>query len=131
MVGVRHQIHPNAVQVLLTSPNGGVTRDMLRRGLRVYTQAKILCPVDTGRLRSSITLQVKTDRIVIGTNVRYGLWVHEGTGIYGPRGARIYPVSGRYLVFTPKGETRPVFARSVRGMPARPFLKKALLAARD
>jgi phage gpG-like protein len=131
MVEVRHQIKPNVVQALLTSPTGGVTRDILRRGLKVQMQAKMLCPVDTGRLRSSITLRVLADRVTVGTNVTYGLYVHEGTGVYGHRHAPIYPVRSRYLVFTPKGETQPVFARSVRGMPARPFLREALRAARD
>jgi phage gpG-like protein len=131
MATITHQIHPNTVQVLLTSPSGGVTRDMLRRGLKVQMRAKTLCPVDTGRLRSSITLKIQADGIVIGTNVTYAPFVHEGTGIYGPRHTPILPKRGRYLVFTPKGATRPVFARSVRGVPPRPFLRMALLAARD
>jgi len=127
---VRHQIHHNVVQTILVSPNGAVMRDMLRRGLRVQARAKQLVRVDTGRLRSSITVQMLPGRVIIGTNVSYAIYVHEGTGIYGPRKRPIHPVNGRYLVWTPRGATRPVFAREVRGSPPNPFLRDALWAAR-
>jgi phage gpG-like protein len=40
--------------------------------------------VDTGLLRNSITHQVRDNcSVLIGTNVFYALYVHEGTGIYG------------------------------------------------
>lgn len=46
--------------------------------------------VDTGRLRNSVTHLVTDERgekyAVIGTNVKYGIWVHEGTGIYAVNG---------------------------------------------
>ena len=47
----------------------------------VERNAKILCPVDTGRLRASITTQVddKIPRALIGTNVHYGIYVELGT----------------------------------------------------
>jgi HK97 gp10 family phage protein len=42
--------------------------------------AKEACPVDTGRLRNSIThAQVGKDTEVIGTNVEYGPYVELGT----------------------------------------------------
>lgn len=43
--------------------------------------AKQLCPVDTGRLRNSITYQVQAneDAVLIGTNVEYGKYVELGT----------------------------------------------------
>lgn len=46
--------------------------------------------VDTGRLRNSITHAVGEfdgkRYAIIGTNVEYGKWVHEGTGIYAAEG---------------------------------------------
>lgn len=130
MATVRHQVHPNVLQAILVSPNGATMRNMLRRGLRVQAAAKRGCPVDQGRLRSSITVRLLPDRVVIGSNVSYAIYVHEGTGIYGHKGRPIRPVNGRYLVWTPRGATKPVFAREVRGMPGRPFLRLALVAAR-
>ena len=41
--------------------------------------AKQECPVDTGRLRSSITNEVDTETAYIGTNVEYGPYVEMGT----------------------------------------------------
>lgn len=133
MAGVTVEI--TDVARALNVPGGIVARDMLRRGYKVETKAKELCPVDTGRLRSSITLQqlqrAGVPVVLIGTNVQYASYVHDGTGIYGPLHAPITPKRGRYLVFTPRGARAPVFARSVRGMPGRPFLERALPAALD
>lgn len=44
--------------------------------------------VDTGNLRNSITHAVDADdkSVLIGTNVEYGIYVHEGTGIYAVNG---------------------------------------------
>lgn len=50
-------------------------------GLVAEGYAKKLCPVDTGRLRNSITHAISTDEkaTYIGTNVEYAPYVHEGT----------------------------------------------------
>lgn len=115
-----------------------VARDMQRRGLRVEAAAKARISgnpkrVDTGRLRSSIKAVPITRRGApgsrIGTNVKYAIFVHDGTGIYGPRGARIKPKTARYLKFIPKGGNRFVYAKSVKGMRPNPFLLDALVAA--
>ena len=66
----------------------------------------------------------------IGTNVEYAIFVHEGTGIYGPKGVPIRPSRAKALVFTPYGAVKPVFAKQVKGMPANPFLVNALWAAK-
>ena len=44
--------------------------------------------VDTGLLRNSITYVVNADEqsVTVGTNVKYAIYVHEGTGIYAPNG---------------------------------------------
>ena len=48
-------------------------------GLVAEGAAKRLCPVDTGRLRNSIThALMREDSVAIGTNVSYALFVHEG-----------------------------------------------------
>ena len=49
-------------------------------GGRAESYAKQLCPVDTGRLRNSIThAQLTEDTEVIGTNVEYAPYVELGT----------------------------------------------------
>lgn len=50
-------------------------------GLVAEGYAKRLCPVDTGRLRNSITHVTRPDdnAVYIGTNVEYGQYVEYGT----------------------------------------------------
>lgn len=48
-------------------------------GLQAEGYAKLLCPVDTGRLRNSISHAVQGDTVYIGTNVEYGPYVEYGT----------------------------------------------------
>lgn len=49
-------------------------------GGKAESYAKEICPVDTGRLRNSIThAQAGKDTEVIGTNMEYGPYVELGT----------------------------------------------------
>lgn len=135
-----HQMDLGAVRTLLSSPTGGVVRDLLRRGLLVETQAKrnlggIGGPkrIDTGRLRASIATVVVTRNnapaVLVGTNTNYAMFVHEGTGLYGPRHTVIRPRRAKFLRFKPRGSNKWVYARSVKGMRRNRFLTNALHAA--
>lgn len=57
--------------------------DLARFGLDVQNRARELCPVDTGRLRSSIRSVPGKDThgpfVAIGTNVTYAVFVEFGT----------------------------------------------------
>jgi hypothetical protein len=139
----RHTIHHATLQAFLRSPTGGVARDILRRGLKVETAAKRNLAgangkprrIDTGQTRASIATVllfpagVPTARI--GTPLRRARWIHDGTGIYGPRRTPIRPTRAKFLRFKPKGSRRYIYVRSVKGMRANPFLKDALAAAKD
>lgn len=50
-------------------------------GITAEAYAKLLCPVDTGRLRNSISHDVRADdnTVYIGTNVEYAPYVEMGT----------------------------------------------------
>jgi len=50
-------------------------------GLQAEGYAKMLCPVDTGRLRNSIThtVDVAEQKAYVGTNVEYAAYVEMGT----------------------------------------------------
>jgi hypothetical protein len=140
---VSHNVlHPAAIAALLRSPSGGVARDMLRRGVRVQAQARRNLSggggkprrIDTGQLRAGIYVIPIVVRAApgarVGSRERYAMWVHAGTGLYGPTHRPITPKRGAYLVFTPKGARGKVFARSVKGMRPNPYLKDALIAAK-
>lgn len=62
------------------------TREQIERaleaiGLQAEGYAKMLCPVDTGRLRNSITHSVDASeqKVYVGTNVEYAAYVEMGT----------------------------------------------------
>lgn len=133
MAQVNLQINNAAVRALLTDPQGDIADDLLRRGNNVAALAKKYAPVNTGRLRASITAKlVKFGgnlAVLVGTNVSYAGYQHEGTGIYGPHGQPIVPVKAKYLRFKPKGSTTFVYAKEVRGSMPTFFLKRALPAA--
>lgn len=123
-----------ALDRLLKSPNGPAARRMLQLGRKVEGLAKREVNVDTGQLRSSISTQLMFfgNRITVrvGSNVFYAWYIHDGTGIYGPRHQPIKPVRAKLLVFRPRGGGKVVFARQVRGVKSNPFLLKALRAVR-
>ena len=54
----------------------------------VENDAKVKCPVDDGQLRQSITHEVVDGGLtgVVGTNVEWAPYVHQGTGIYARNG---------------------------------------------
>lgn len=83
MPGIDIKLDDSALDSLLVSISGDVSRFMLRLGIQVQSSARRKCPVDTGRLRSSIGVTQKATSAgaitSIGTNVEYALYVHEGT----------------------------------------------------
>lgn len=87
---------------------------------------------DTGTLESSVTIgepAFSTRQAYINVSMDvgvapYALFVEEGTGIYGPQGTRIYPVTARALVFEWGGET--VAFASVAGMQPVRYWDQAL-----
>lgn len=56
-----------------------VRRGLEKIGLVAEGYAKKLCPVDTGRLRNSITHETDDNAVYIGTNVEYAPYVELGT----------------------------------------------------
>lgn len=56
-----------------------IRRALERIGQRGEKIAKVYCPVDTGRLRNSISHSSDDSRAVIGTNVEYAPYVELGT----------------------------------------------------
>lgn len=87
--GVTFRFVQAGLDEVLRGPNGPVVRDIARRTLAVDGAAKRGCPVDTGRLRSSIqnTVQLEGSDVVgyVGSDVSYAIFVHEGTRYMAPR----------------------------------------------
>ena len=111
----------------LTRTIRGASRSELETTARqVMNRAKVLAPVDTGRLRASIRIEARrtlTLRSVftIGSDVEYAQMVHDGT-----RPHIIRPKRAQALRFRIGG--RIVYAKVVHhpGTKARPFLDRAM-----
>lgn len=139
-VKIRHHIKDVALEHLLRSPQKGVYKDMFKRALKVQAAARRNLNssprrIDTGALRASIYVKPISvggyPGFRIGTPLKYARFVHDGTGVYGPKGRPIRPVRAKHLRFKPKGSARYVYAKEVKGMRPNPFLKNALKAARN
>lgn len=71
-----------AALLQLTDEGARATRREIKRAaLAVEGGAKERCPVDTGRLRASVTHEVAPDGLsaVVGTNVEYAPYIEFGT----------------------------------------------------
>jgi hypothetical protein len=139
LMPVRHHYNPTAMHKILSSPSGGLAKDMLKRAARVQALAKknLQRPpqrVKTGHLRASITITpfvyMTYPAFRIGSPLKYALWVHDGTGIYGPHHQVIKPKTAKALRWQGGNVGEFVFAKHVKGMPPNPFLKDALVAAK-
>lgn len=98
------------------------------------TAAKRLAPKDTGALAASIGGRVAPGRGalvgIIEATAPHAMFVHGGTGLYGPRKALIFPKRAKVMRWTTKGGD-VVFARFTRGQRAQPFLIDALRIVAD
>ncbi|WP_334111256.1 HK97-gp10 family putative phage morphogenesis protein [Thermodesulfitimonas autotrophica] len=108
---------------------------LVRAGLLVERDAKKLCPVDTGRLRTSISHRLtgagtKNPAVEVGTNVEYAPYVEFGTRPHYPppralrRWAQLHGMK-------PGAEFAIARKIAARGTPAKPFLFPAFNANKD
>ncbi len=109
----------------------GPVRDFLMRSaLTVEVEAKRRAPVDTGRLRSSITHNVRPTEAIVGSNVAYAPYVEFGTRPHWPPLAAMQPWARRHGF--PAGRSGAfLVARAIamRGTRAQPYLRPAFEAS--
>lgn len=65
---------------VLSAAERAVTRALEIIGGKMESYAKGLAPVDTGALRNSITHQVDSDSVMVGSAIMYAPYVELGTG---------------------------------------------------
>lgn len=83
---------------------------------------KKTAPFKTGNLQTDIqVINVSSKSVTIGNTLKasYAKFVHGGTGLYGPKKAKIRAKKARALK-TPYG-----FKKSIKGQKANPYLKNA------
>jgi HK97 gp10 family phage protein len=96
---------------------------------KIQSEARRMAPHRTGTLQRSIMVDVNYPEGKVEVNEKYGQYIEEGTGIYGPNNTRIVPKTAKVLAW--KGAAGMVFARSTKGMKARPFFKPGIENAAD
>lgn len=146
MSNVELKLNEAELVKLYRQPGGRVWFIINRYGERVAQKAQQLAPVDQGGLRGSIKSETRSEGgnpvAYVGSNLKYAVYVHEGTGIYSKTNPRmITPKSGKALRWPAKnnsgsgnrryrgGSTSAyVYSKSSKGSPGRPFLLNALKA---
>lgn len=118
----------------------GIDKVLLQAGYLVEKEAKIRCPVDTGRLRASITTRLGQGEkaVAVGSNVEYAAAVEFGSEQEWTQTIRVGaklkkpkvdPKTGR-LRTRGKNKTESITIRHARKI-AKPFLGPALEAKRE
>lgn len=79
-------------ELIIQAAYQSIDRALKTIGIKAQSYAKKSCPVDTGRLRNSITHQNDKDTVYVGTNVEYGVYVEMGT-----RKMRAQPYLGKSI----------------------------------
>lgn len=134
-VDVRVRISQATLSEALNGPQGMVTQYVMRQTASIRTRAVIYCPVDKGRLRSSLVTTVRTDGMLVvgtvGTDVEYAAAVHEGVRAQQVQ-VRAHSVKAHESktrggrTFMVPAHTRGPFMRSVPARAGRPFLRRAM-----
>ena len=110
-----------------------------RAAITVQSRAREKAPVDTGRLRSSITYELDKRPVTlwakVGTNLAYAPYMEYGTGLFaegpGARGGRHFPPSGALDVwasrhgFSSGGQVAQIVGRR-GGLKPRRYLRNAI-----
>lgn len=135
-VTVRVDLHRAQIHNFLYNPSGQVGRGVRRWSEQVRSLAVARAPKASGRLTSSSSVTMNTHPgLVVGVvefSAPHALWVHEGTGIFGPRGRPIRARAGRVMRFPTGAGGRArrrgafTYTREVKGQRPRPYLVSAL-----
>lgn len=122
-VTINTRQYETALRRALGRQSDEVRRAIVQTGVDVQNKARELCPVDTGRLRSSIVHRTegggRTTGVVVGTNVSYAADVEYGTAPH-----VILPKNKKALYWP--GAAHPVSRVNHPGTRAQPFMRPAL-----
>jgi HK97 gp10 family phage protein len=122
-VSLNTRQYENALRRALGRQSADVRRAVVATGVDVQNEARRRCPVDTGRLRSSIVHRVESDgrstSVEVGSNVNYAADVEYGTAPH-----VIVPRNKKALYW--KGAAHPVAKVNHPGTRPQPFMGPAL-----
>lgn len=111
-------------------------RDRVARNLdqsRIVLRELIIAPLNqiSGQLAAGVLVDAWSENGTTYTSTArslapYSIYVDQGTGIYGPRGDRIYPTNAKALTFYWTGRGAWFSFKSVRGMQPQHFFSQPL-----
>jgi HK97 gp10 family phage protein len=101
----------------------GIKVGLLRTAGAVEAAAVKEAPVRTTNLANRIRKYVESRRAIVKATAPYSIFVHEGTGLFGPRKEKILPKEKKALAFFIGGKL--LIRRSVKGQKANPFMARA------
>jgi hypothetical protein len=133
-------------QAFFYSPSGPVMTAFRDEGNLVRNEAARNTPVDTGQHRASLEVtQARVGNYIVtrvGSPLDTFIYLEKGTGLFGPKGQVIRPVSkkvlrfkaGRFIGPLPRGQRGRspekrggwIFAKYVKGSPRHDMLVNAL-----
>ena len=132
-VTIRLTIDDAALRRALKDPQliAGPLKDFLAKSaLTVEAEAKQVAPVDTGRLRASITSVLAPTRATVQTAVNYAAHVEFGTRPHWPPTAAMQPWAGRHgFGVGPAGARRLAWIISKFGTKPHPYMRPGAEAA--
>lgn len=75
------EVVANHTDEVIAAMDAAIARGLEAIGIEAESDAAAICPVDTGRLRNSITHTIDANEkaAIIGTNMEYAEYVHNGT----------------------------------------------------
>ena len=122
------EFNDEEVRQLAALTKGAIRRAQELTAQEVWGQIGREAPTDHGKLAGDWTIEAvgETDWRIY-TDTEYALWVHDGTGVYGPRGTPIVPRTATHLVFEWQG--REWRLRSVKGQQPNPYADRAMILA--
>lgn len=140
-----HKMNMQQLKYIYESPLGPMARELTKQGIKVQSAARknlnggVSGPrrVNTGLLRTSINTELGADAqglvVKVGTKLHYAIYIHEGTGIYGPKKRVIKPRVKKFMAFkskrygAKKGKWKGwVFATEIKGIKPNRFLTTAV-----
>jgi len=104
----------------------GIEAGLLRAAGAVEAAAVEEAPKATGNLADAIRkyLSYGEKKAVVTSTAPYSIFVHRGTGIYGPYKMPVVPTTKKALAF--KIGDKLIIRRSIKGMKPNPFMTRAL-----
>lgn len=114
----------SALTQLAAALPGKISEAVTAAAQAIEAEAKERCPVDSGILRRSITTDVSAVggnvTAIVGTNIEYAPYIHQGTGIYALEG------NGRKNVPWAYKDAKTGDLIWTKGSKPQPFLRDAV-----